>query len=427
MYLFNKVIYQQFMLLTLSLLLSITCHALTPQLLEELKKHNILDTTQTLTTAEIEKLKQNNEVIFKQKNIDLKILMISTLSGEAIEHVANDIFNAIKIGNILQDNGVLLLIAKDDRKMRIEVGYGLEGDLTDIQSGRIIRNILAPHFKNDEYYTGIALAQNELGQLPNLTIDIPKLHDVEQKSTPYATPQSTYHYATPQQESPYVIHLDQPSKHFINYFIVFIWNIMVSCILVIYFSPIYQTLKEQQIRIKGIPLFLIVFLPIHHLFCWIVTGLNFFLLFGLYVFVLWLVAKFNHYQNIYKLMKLSTLPEKIPKKYAVLLIGIPIILAFILPNSWIPVLMFFIFCPFILLLIWTLIYSIAKPYQHYYPAEYQEWFKETPSTFSRSSSYSSSSSSSSSNSSSSSSSSSSSGSSRSSGGSSGGGGASGSW
>ncbi len=73
MYLFNKVIYQQFMLLILSLLLSITCHALTPQLLEELKKHNILDTTQTLTTAEIEKLKQNNEVIFKQKNIDLKI------------------------------------------------------------------------------------------------------------------------------------------------------------------------------------------------------------------------------------------------------------------------------------------------------------------------------------------------------------------
>ncbi|WP_288497366.1 hypothetical protein [uncultured Acinetobacter sp.] len=90
-------------------------------------------------------------------------------------------------------------------------------------------------------------------------------------------------------------------------------------------------------------------------------------------------------------MKLSTLPEKIPKKYAVLFISIPIILAFLLPNSWIPVLMFFIFCPFILLLIWTLIYSIAKPYQHYYPAEYQEWFKETPSTFSRSSSYSSSS------------------------------------
>ncbi|TNL52933.1 hypothetical protein EYB59_04335 [Acinetobacter bereziniae] len=52
---------------------------------------------------------------------------MSTLSGEAIEHVANDIFNTIKIGNAQQDNGVLLLIAKDDRKMRIEVGYGLEG------------------------------------------------------------------------------------------------------------------------------------------------------------------------------------------------------------------------------------------------------------------------------------------------------------
>ncbi|KAF1025650.1 MAG: hypothetical protein GAK29_01805 [Acinetobacter bereziniae] len=244
MYLFNKAIYQQFMLLTLSLLLSISSHALSPQILEELKKHHILDTTQTLNTVELEKLKQNNEVIFKQKNIDLKILMISTLDGDSIEHVANDIFNTIKIGNTQQDNGVLLLIAKDDRKMRIEVGYGLEGDITDIQSGRIIRNTLAPHFKNDEYYTGIALAQNELGQSPNLTIDIPILHDVEQKSTPDATPQSTYHYSTSQQENPHVIHLDQPSKHFINYFIVFIWNIMVSCILVIYFSPIYQTLKK---------------------------------------------------------------------------------------------------------------------------------------------------------------------------------------
>jgi uncharacterized protein len=53
MYLFNKVIYQQFMLLTLSLLLSITCHALSPQILEELKKDHILDTTQTLNKAEI--------------------------------------------------------------------------------------------------------------------------------------------------------------------------------------------------------------------------------------------------------------------------------------------------------------------------------------------------------------------------------------
>lgn len=427
MHLSNKAIYQQFILLALSLLLSISSHALSPQILEELKKDHILDTTQTLTTAEIEKLKQNNEVIFKQKKIDLKILMISSLSGEPIENAARDVFNTIKIGNAQQDNGVLLLIAKNDRKMRIEVGYGLEGDLTDIKSGRIIRDILAPHFKNDEYYTGIALAQNEIGQSPNLAIEVAN-HQQKAEEQPLAitSTQNTYQYPT-QPENPHVIRLDQPSKNFINYFIVFIWNIMVSCILVIYFAPIYQTLKKQQIRIKGIPLFMIVFLPIHHLFCWIVTGLNFFLLFGLYALVLWMVVKFNHYQNIYKWLKLSALPKKIPKKFAILFIGIPIILAFILPNIWIPVLMFFIFCPFILLLIWALIYSIAKPYQRYYPAEYQEWFKETPSTFARSSSYSSSSSSSSSSRSSSSGSGSSSSSGRSSGGSSGGGGASGSW
>lgn len=353
--------------------------------------------------------------------------MISSLSGEPIENAARDVFNTIKIGNAQQDNGVLLLIAKNDRKMRIEVGYGLEGDLTDIKSGRIIRNILAPHFKNDEYYTGIALAQNEIGQSPNLAIEVANHQQKAEEQPPaIASTQNTYQYPT-QPENPHVIHLDQPSKNFINYFIVFIWNIMVSCILVIYFAPIYQTLKKQQIRIKGIPLFMIVFLPIHHLFCWIVTGLNFFLLFGLYALVLWMVVKFNHYQNIYKWLKLSALPKKIPKKFAILFIGIPIILAFILPNIWIPVLMFFIFCPFILLLIWALIYSIAKPYQRYYPAEYQEWFKETPSTFARSSSYSSSSSSSSSSRSSSSGSGSSSSSGRSSGGSSGGGGASGSW
>lgn len=82
------------------------------------------------------------------------VLTIPSLEGESVERVAGEVFNTWGLGEADRDNGVLVLIARDDREMRIEVGYGLEGDLTDAQAGRIIRGDFVPAFRNGDYDAG---------------------------------------------------------------------------------------------------------------------------------------------------------------------------------------------------------------------------------------------------------------------------------
>lgn len=84
------------------------------------------------------------------------ILTISTLDGENIEDYANTVFNTWKLGQKDENNGVLIVVVPDDRCMRIEVGYGLEGTMTDLMSSRIIRNVMTPKFKDGDYNGGIA-------------------------------------------------------------------------------------------------------------------------------------------------------------------------------------------------------------------------------------------------------------------------------
>jgi uncharacterized protein len=83
------------------------------------------------------------------------VLMIHSLEGESIEEYANRVANAWKLGQKEKDNGVLLVVAKDDRKLRIEVGRGLEGDLTDLICGSIIRHVITPRFRDGDYDTGV--------------------------------------------------------------------------------------------------------------------------------------------------------------------------------------------------------------------------------------------------------------------------------
>lgn len=93
---------------------------------------------------------------------EIAIVTIKSLDGDTIENFAEKLFADWKIGKTKKDNGVLLLISRDDRKMRIEVGYGLEGALTDIQSDEIITNDLVPNFKAGNYYAGIDAAVRDI-------------------------------------------------------------------------------------------------------------------------------------------------------------------------------------------------------------------------------------------------------------------------
>jgi len=92
----------------------------------------------------------------KNSSNELSVVTIPNLGGDTIENFAVKLFQDWGIGKNKKDNGVLLLIARDDRQMRIEVGYGLEGALTDAQSFWIIQNILKPAFQKGDYYEGIS-------------------------------------------------------------------------------------------------------------------------------------------------------------------------------------------------------------------------------------------------------------------------------
>jgi len=83
------------------------------------------------------------------------VLTVPSLEGESIEGFASRVFEAWRLGQSDRDNGVLLIVAPNDSRMRIEVGYGLEGTLTDLQAARIIRDRMAPEFRDGRYDEGV--------------------------------------------------------------------------------------------------------------------------------------------------------------------------------------------------------------------------------------------------------------------------------
>ena len=82
--------------------------------------------------------------------------MIPSSEGYPIEMLAEETATKNKIGKKEFNNGILLLVAKEDRELRIEVGYGLEGAVPDAIASSIIRNVIKPQFRNDEYYGGLS-------------------------------------------------------------------------------------------------------------------------------------------------------------------------------------------------------------------------------------------------------------------------------
>lgn len=83
------------------------------------------------------------------------MLVVRSLEGESLEDYSHRVATAWALGKKGKDNGVLLFIAVDDRKLRIEVGYGLEGLLPDSRCGRIIRDAIAPRFRSKDYDAGV--------------------------------------------------------------------------------------------------------------------------------------------------------------------------------------------------------------------------------------------------------------------------------
>ncbi|HQQ34497.1 MAG TPA: TPM domain-containing protein, partial [Rugosibacter sp.] len=115
----------------------------------------IVDLTNTLDAQQRAALEARLAALEQAKGAQVAVLLAPTFQPESIEQFGIRLADAWKLGRKGVDDGAILLIAKDDRQLRIEVGYGLEGALNDATAKRIISEIITPHFRQGDYYAGI--------------------------------------------------------------------------------------------------------------------------------------------------------------------------------------------------------------------------------------------------------------------------------
>ncbi|WP_259757789.1 TPM domain-containing protein [Pseudomonas sp. GCEP-101] len=122
----------------------------------------VTDLTQTLDAAQRAQLENQLAALEQRKGAQLAVLLVPTTGEDSIEAYALRAFEQWKLGRKGVDDGVLLVVAKNDRTLRIEVGYGLEGTITDVQAGQIIREQIVPHFKSGDFAGGIQAGVDSL-------------------------------------------------------------------------------------------------------------------------------------------------------------------------------------------------------------------------------------------------------------------------
>jgi len=115
----------------------------------------VTDQTGTLSREEIAALDQKLAAFERETSNQIAVLLIPSLDGDSLEDYSIRLAEKWKIGQKDKNNGAILLVVKNDRKLRIEVGYGLEGALPDALAGSIIRDEIAPRFKEGQFYRGI--------------------------------------------------------------------------------------------------------------------------------------------------------------------------------------------------------------------------------------------------------------------------------
>ncbi|WP_159018783.1 TPM domain-containing protein [Algibacter sp. L3A6] len=133
----------------------------------------VTDNAALFSESETLELREKLKAYETETTHQIVVLTINSLGNNTVENYALQVFEKNKLGQEEADNGLLILIAKNDRKFRIEVGYGLEPIITDAFASRIIRETMTPEFKKGDFYKGVDLATSEIIKL----IDDPKYRD----------------------------------------------------------------------------------------------------------------------------------------------------------------------------------------------------------------------------------------------------------
>ena len=118
-------------------------------------KERVTDLAGLLTAEQVSTLDSKLRELESTDSTQVAVLIIPSLEGEALEDYSMRVVEAWKLGQKARDNGALLFVSMKDRKIRIEVGYGLESNLTDARTNQIIRNNISPRFKEGDFYGGI--------------------------------------------------------------------------------------------------------------------------------------------------------------------------------------------------------------------------------------------------------------------------------
>ena len=120
-------------------------------------------------------LEERLRLLEEETGAQVAVLTILSLEGDPLEDFSMRVVETWKLGREDADNGVLILISRDERRMRIEVGYGLEGALTDAQSGRIIDHLMAPRFREGDFNGGVGAAVDAVSSaIRGEPVDIPE-------------------------------------------------------------------------------------------------------------------------------------------------------------------------------------------------------------------------------------------------------------
>jgi uncharacterized protein len=122
----------------------------------------VVDKTATLSGSDIASLDKILRDFEARKGSQIAVLIVPTTQPESIEQYSIRVAEAWKIGRRKVDDGAILVVAKDDRKLRIEVGYGLEGALTDVTAKRIIDEVITPKFRSGDFAGGISEGVNRI-------------------------------------------------------------------------------------------------------------------------------------------------------------------------------------------------------------------------------------------------------------------------
>ena len=154
------------MLLSMTLLLVVALGAAAQELQPVPPlKGRVTDLTGTLTAEQVSSLEKSLTSYEERKGIQLAILMVQSTRPEAIEQYSMRVVEQWKLGRRKIDDGALLLVAKNDREIRLEVGYGLEGALDDVKARRVIAEIITPYFRQGDYYGGVTAGMEQIQRI----------------------------------------------------------------------------------------------------------------------------------------------------------------------------------------------------------------------------------------------------------------------